>query len=275
MKLFNIEEVKAVQSNQNYKYLGLFDQSGTQIIPFNPAKVTGAERLRQIETRLISQGLKDGIYIIKGKNSVGKNVPADEYFIQKGANLSELACDPVQEVKIVEKPVFQPEVLTYQGALTLQIELERYKLENSSLKKEIESLKAEIKELEQESQLLSEESEPSLMENAQSFLTNAMQFVAPLLDKHFELKEKQLGLQAIQIQHKLGDFGKPNKPQPTKEAPITQHPLEVFISQYKDDPETFNALAEIYNTATSEEDFYKGVNDFDNDIYNTLLNYGK
>lgn len=275
MKLFNIEEVKAVQSNQNYKYLGLFDQSGTQIIPFNPAKVSGAERLRQIETRLISQGLKDGIYIIKGKNSVGKTVPADEYFIQKGSNLSELSCDPVKEVQIVEKPTFQPEVLTYQGALALQIELERYKLENKSLQKEIDSLKADIKELEQESQLLSEEEKPSLMENAQTFLTNAMQFVAPLLDKHFELKEKQLGLQAIQIQHRLGDFGKPVKPQATKEAPLTQHPLEVFISQYKNDPETFNALAEIYNTATSEEDFLKGVNDYDNEIYNALLNYGK
>jgi hypothetical protein len=64
-------------------------------------------------------------------------------------------------------------------------------------------------------------------------------------------------------------------PQPTKENAIVQHPLEVFISQYKNDPETFNALAEIYNTATSEEDFRKGVNDYDNEIYNDLLNYGK
>ena len=74
MKIYQIEDLRKIQQEQQYKYVGLFDYNGAQIIPFNPNRVTNETRLREIETRLISQGLPDGYYIVKCKNSTGKNV---------------------------------------------------------------------------------------------------------------------------------------------------------------------------------------------------------
>jgi hypothetical protein len=268
MKQFTIEELIAVQENQQYKYLALFDSAGKPIIPFNPNSIKASERLREIETRLKSQGLKDGLYIVKCKNSVGKTVSTDDYPIFKGENL---ACGPDPVVPIQHLPAYSPEVLTYDQALKLNIEVERYKLENQALKKEIVSLNAQIAELEDNQAHLSEEPEPSLMDNANSFLQNAMQFVAPLLDQHFALKQQQLGLEAMKLQ-RLG--GMPMRPQAPRANPETsqKETLEAFIMSYQDDPEKYEAMANLYNTALSQEDFLKNLQEWDIDVYNELKN---
>ena len=265
MKIYTIDDLRKIQNEQNYRYIALFDAAGQQIIPFNPNRVTNEQRLREIETRLISQGLPDGYYIVKCKNSTGKTVRTDDYTFFKGDNLSE-ALPPAPQ--IVEKVHFTPEVLTYDGALKLQIDLERLKLENQSLKKEIELLKAELAE----NETLSEEStgNATLWENAKGFLSELVGIGAPLLDKHFELKEKQLALKAMELQRL-----RPAEPKPTNRPNPEQHNKQViedFILTYQDDPDTYEQLASIYNEALSQQDFLKNLKAYDEDIFNALTN---
>lgn len=262
MKVFKIEELTQIQKAQGYKYAGLFDQQGTCIIPFNPNKVPIERRLQEIETKLISPGLKDGYYIVRAKTTTAKNVVPDSYTVYKGEQLSEPGSQPAPQVQIVEKHI-TPDVISYEAALKLQVELERLKLENAQLKKECEELRSELSEAE----TLSEEDQGSMWASAKDFLSELVQMGAPLLDKHFELKEKQLTLEALKLQ-RLGGTNKPAPKFGTKSE--DQRKIESFILSKKADPECYEDLARIYNTATSVEGFLKSLNEYNNELFNEL-----
>jgi hypothetical protein len=258
MKTYTIKEFKGIQEDQKYKYIALHDQSGAQIINFNSNRVNSAERLREIETRFLTKGgLKDGYYLIKCKNTTIKTAGTDDYLILKGspANLSEPA---TETIKIVESVA--PNLLTYESALKLNVEVQSLKLENAALKKEIELLKAD---LEESNETLSESDQPTLMENANTFLSNAMGFIAPLIDKHFDLKEKALGLRAVELELKMGSVKKP----PTMND---QQKIEAFIIAQSDNTEVYEKLAQLYNTAESVDDFFIQLNEYNSDLYNAL-----
>jgi len=272
MKIYKIEDLRRIQSEQNYRYIGLFDYNGAQIIPFNPNRVTNETRLREIETRLISQGLPDGYYIVKCKNSAGVKVATDDYTIYKGDQLSETAAPQIIEVPAQS---FQPEVLTYEGALKLQVDLERLKMENAGLKKEIESLKSEISEMEKNDAILSENDNSGMWENAKSFLSEISAIGAPLLDKHFELREKQLSLKALEISRSIKGTNpgiNPARNPINKAAAEKKQVIENWIMSKNDDPELYEELAAIYNQATSQEDFLKNLNSYNSDLFNELTN---
>jgi hypothetical protein len=263
MKVYTFGEIKDLITQQGYKYVALFDYGGRQIIPYNAHKMKAGDRLREIETRLLSAGLLDGYYLIKCKNAIQAKI-TDDYLLHKGEKLSE---NETPAPMIMEKPVFQPEVLTYDGALKLQIELERLKLENGSLKREIENLKNDLSEMESEN-LLSEESTPKteLLENAKTFLSEAMGFVAPLLDKHFDLKEKALAIRALEIENKRPIA------QPKRETAKT---VENWINGHKSQTEVFNSLVAIYNSATGPENFNEQLKEFDESLYNNYVEYAR
>lgn len=262
MKIFKIEELAKIQMDQAYKYAGLFDQQGTAIIPFNPNKVPIERRLQEIETKLLSPGLKDGYYIVRCKTTTAKNVIPDSYTVYKGENLSESAPVP-QQVQIVEKHI-SPDVLTYDQALKMQVELEKLKLENLQLQKENERLLSELSEVE----TLSEEAQNSVWSNAKDFLTELVTMGAPLLDKHFELKEKALTLEAMKINNLLGSTNK--RPANPVTKPDDQRKIENYILSKKQDPETYEQLAAMYNGAANVEAFLKSLNEYNNLMYNEL-----
>lgn len=279
MNIFKIEDLKGIQAKQAYKYVCLTDQSNKIIIPFNTNKIPISERIHEIETRLQSQGLKDGYYMVKFKNTTSKTVSTDDYMIYKGESL-EFAPDP--QPVIIEKQSFSPEVLTYDQALKLNVEVASLKMEVAQLKKENAALKAEIEEMENNPGLLSEESEePGLMENATSFLNNAMGFIAPLLDKHFELREKKLGLEAVALEARLNSMNKnpfAQSQQASKGTNVTkldQTTIEDFIRTFEDQPEVYEQLAAIYNNATSQETFLHDLKNFDLEIFNSLMQWNK
>lgn len=271
--MYNLKEINEILVEQGYKYVSLWDQTGLQIIPFNPHKMTAAARMREIETRLMSKALPDGYYIIKCKNAI-QNKVSDDYMVYKGEKLSDSGdMQPVAApILIQEKPVFQPEVLTYDGALKLQIDLERYKLENAALKKEIEALKSEIQDLE-EAQTLADEDQkaPQMLESAKSFLSEIVQFAAPLLDKHFDLKEKALGLKALELQSRSNLAGKA-KPSPEHKVHFN---VSDWIATYQEDPDTYNDLVTIYNQAKSVENFYENLRAYDEDLFTQCRTYGQ
>ena len=270
MKDYTINDIAKIQDEQKYKYIGLFDQGGNKVIPFNSNSTQSSERLKEIETRLLSEGLKDGFYNVCCKNAL-KGGAVDTYLIRKGENLSENT-----DVKIPIVQTVAPDLLSYASALQLNVEVARLKMENNSLKKEIDLLKLELKESQE---MLSEDIEeveaPNMLENAKSFLSEAMSFVAPLLDKHFELKEKQLGLQAIQIEHKLGyPTKRPSPEQPQSQTRI-KTATEEFILSYKDEVEVYEKLAIFYNNATSEEEFLKNIKEWNLAIFEELIAWNK
>lgn len=242
MKLFSIEQVKEIQNKQNYRYLGLFDQSGRAIIPFNTNKGNPTERLREIETRLLSEALNDGYYFVKGKNVISKNGATDDFCIRKGEMLAEATAPPV----IIEKQNFQPEVLTYEGALKLQVELERLKLENQNLKNRIQDLEDQIAENDN----LSEEAAQS---STSSWLEQLTQLAVPMLDKHFALKEQQLALKAMELQKLPAQ--QTNKPKTI----LNKQKVEDCILTFQDDPDVYEQLASIYNSALDQEDFLRNL----------------
>lgn len=271
MKIFKLLDIERMLTEQGYKFVCLCDSQGKQILPYNSVgktTTTALERFEDIKKQLNSEALPDGYYIVKCKMSMRTN-HFDPYTIYKG-QLNDSAPVPVAPL-IVEKPTFQPEVLTYEGALKLQIELERYKLENAALKKEIESLKAEIDNLESETMLSEEQDDKNeLLSNAKSFLSEIVSFAAPLLDKHFELKEKALGLKAIELNAKT-NFAQRPKPAPEQKT----QDVTLWIKTFEEEPETYNSLVEIYNKATGLNNFYESLRAYDEQLFKNCLNYGK
>lgn len=257
MKNYTFKDLAEIQRRQNYKYIGLFDQQGKAIVCFNSNKNTPASRLKEIETRLNSEVLPDGNYFFKGKNSPRVNTYTDDYLVIKGKpdKLAEPA--PVARAASME---FSPAVLSYDSALKMQVENERLKIENANLLNRIEELENEIFDIQEEKTVLSEDAAPSLFESGKAFLSEIVTMAAPLLDKHFELKEKQLNLQAYAMQQKMQMPHKQPSPEQQPEAKARQHENRVFtvenwINQFKESPEQYEILANIYNNAENEADF--------------------
>lgn len=268
MKNYKANELQAIQKRQNYKHVALFDSFGNAIVKFNTNAIDPQVRLTEILTRLNSEGLPDGTYIFKGKNSPSKNVYSDDYTVIKGKEqtLSEPA--PV----LMSSQNYSPEVLSYDSALKMQVENERLKIENLNLLQKIEDLEIQLSENES----LSEDAAPNLFESGKSFLTEIVAMAAPLLDKHFELKEKQLSLQAMAMQNNM-NTRRPS-PEQAPEQKTKQHILKIeavqnWIKGYQENEETYNKLATFYNNAKSQNDFIESLqsepelfNDFQNNV---------
>ena len=67
--MITLEKFKEIQSDQNYKHIGLFNRDGAALVRFNSTNKTPSDRLEMIEKRLSSPTLTDEYYIIKGKNN--------------------------------------------------------------------------------------------------------------------------------------------------------------------------------------------------------------
>lgn len=270
-KVYTIQDINALPLLEQYGYFGLFDQGGGVIIPFNSNKVPGSQRLREIEKRLLSAGCLDGYYILKCKNSPGVKVVADTFTFYKGEKLSEGSTAPM----IQAPQQFSPEVLSYESALKLQVDVERLKLENANLRRQITELESELNNLETEQETLSENAAPGVWDNAKMFLSELVQMGAPLLDKHFELKEKALSLKAMEMQSRINMRPPARGPQAPPNNPTGEEKnnIEDKIMSFKSqDPDTYENLAGIYNRAQDEEDFLKNVQLFDPEIFKTFVN---
>lgn len=269
MKNYKISDIAGIQKRQGYKHIALFDHLGNPIVKFNTNAISPAQRLKEIETRLNSEALPNGTYIFKGKNSPSKNVYTDDYFIIKGK--PEVLAEPAP-VQAAPAANFSPEVLSYDSALKMQVENERLKLENANLLTRIEELENEIFEIQEEKTVLSEDSAPSLFESGKAFLTEIVTMAAPLLDKHFELKEKQLNLQAYAMQQKMNAPHKQPSPEQAPQAKAQQHEnrvlsIETWINGFKESPEQYEILAGIYNNAENEPDFINTLRENAPDLF--------
>jgi hypothetical protein len=254
-----------VHKEVKYKFVSLQDQNGQKIVPYNQNGKDPAIKLQEIERRLKAPG--SGTYVICAKMSVkGKE---DHYLITNGDQLSEPAPVIIHQSA---PPVNNAEVLTYESALNLRVENERLKLENAALLAEIEQLNETLSEIESEqSENLAESGKMSLIENAKTFLTESLSIVAPLLDKHFDLKEKQLALKALELDRMASKPAAIQKPEERKRNEKSK--VEQYIMTCKNEPELFNELAAVYNNAESENDFFETLAQVNQDQYIKLLQW--
>ena len=213
MKSYNIDEIINICKDQDYGFVCLTDSKGAELIPYN-SRNTAGERLDEIKTRLSSPALKDGVYYVKCKHTNRKNALSDDYLVYKGDKLSENV--------IIQQPApISAEVLTYESALKFQVRIKELELENQKLLEDLRAAKQTISEFEAE--MLSEDDEsedeseaaPTMFESAKDFLSEMIQVAAPLLDKHFDLKQQALNLEA----HKILRGQQMAQPRPTQPTP--------------------------------------------------------
>lgn len=280
MKSYTINQIRDIQKKQKYLYIGMQDEEGNTIVPFSTNKTTPATRLNTIETRLASPGLPDGEYYVVCKNSVLKTVPPDKYLIIKGKPTKQLQenapAAAATSIPIKEDPADPKAVnfLSYEAALELRVLNEKLLIENLQLEKEVAELKSYIEELEgeQDESILSESND--LLSQGKTFLNSLMEFGAPLIDQYFDqknkdrdLREKQLRVLAMQIKQQQQPMQVPQEKHQDANQVIIN-----WISSYQKQPELYNQLAEIYNQADSQENFYELLVALDKDLYQELLN---
>lgn len=284
-KLFDIKDIKKIQKAQDYKFVGLFDVNDNPIIKFNPNKASVGKRLREIETRLLSEGLPDGYYHVKAKNTVSKTVIPDSYLVMKGdgaTTLEEQA--PLQNgtVTILQQPsenASKDHLLTYDNALKLEIKVAKLEMENLALTNDNNKLEDKIEELEK-ADLLSENPTATLASNSMTFIENIVEMAAPLWDKHLDVKEKTLRVRAMEAKARIGNEGNPKNPAAngvqeqkinTEETYIEGeegeelNPYQQWIASHYDEenPTAYEALVNIYQTADSEEEFKEQLRELD------------
>jgi len=274
MKSYDINEVIEICNSQGYGFVCLTDQKGAELIPYN-SRNTPAERLEEIKTRLSSPALKDGVYIVKCKHTNRKNALSDDYLIYKRETLG--------EAPTITIPTVTAEVLTYDSALKLQVKIKELELECENLRKDLIEANNTIQELENELEevnTLSEEEEenqalnekPSQMETVKEFLSELVTIGAPLLDKHFDLKQQALNLEAQKL---LRGYGTTRPQQKQQQQPPAQNveqlrKVENWIQSKQNDSEIYNGLVAIYNNSKTVEQFMELLRDFNIELYEEL-----
>lgn len=263
MNTYDLNEVANIINQQGYKYVCLTDQFGKELIPFNSRNSVG-ERMDEIKLRIASPAIKDGVYIIKAKNAVSKAAVVDDFPIIKG-NPETLS----ERKEIVLPQATSPDILTYEQALKMQVRIKELELENENLKKEIRELTEENTELQAEletSMTLSEDQpeQKTMVETAKDFLSELMTFGAPLLDKHFALKERQLEIEAAK-------YLQAKKPQQQPNENNEMLKVREWILTKKENPEQYNALAAMFqNSAGQVAKFVELVANYDGNLLQEL-----
>lgn len=268
-----INEFKEVQQKQNYRHLGLFEQNGDCIIKFNTVKMSPKTRLNQIETRLGSPILNAPAYIIKAKSYHGSDTKSDDYIISKNGKLSE-------EINLITPPAYIPpsnevEGYSFSKALDLEVKLKAAEMDRDNYKKEFEFLEEELadchKKLDElETENLSEDEAP----NWQTFISEALTTVTPIIDKHLELKERQIMLQENRmpnLESKRNPIGTPQN-QVNQEI-ISQIDDEIIKEINNEENEELKAqLIECYENANNFEDLIKALNIINPELMQTVSN---
>jgi len=263
-----LKEIEQILKDCDYRYCSLWS-NGEMIENWNKAG-RALEKFEQIKKRLNSQ--PSGSYTICCRNSVRGKI--DEFTYEKKDGTT-----PAPQLS----ENINPRYLENKAYLDLAIANAELKkdTEIQALKNEIASLKATIKDLEEqlteidieaESFTLGEEQKtPSLMENAKDFLSSLMEYGAPLLDKHFQLKEQALQLEALKIANRPAAAPTP-APQPAQDPNSKGKKILNWINSKSADGETYTELLEIYQNVKTVNEFIEKVSELDESLGYELRN---
>lgn len=289
---YSIDEFDEIQKEQQHPYVGLFNLDGSRLVAFNPHNVDPKEKIIEIKKALKSPSLTDGIYIIRCKNGLHQSMGNFDYPVVVGnpevQHMNDHGGDNFNAGNVP--------VTSYQAVLDLNIQLNTLKFENDQLKKENKEQEEYIKELEKELEERDKEDEesdkllsaqPHWSDTLMTFGENMATMFAPALDKHFELQQKKLDLEAFRIKH--GANGSPNgipngshvqhdQGEPTAQGDAVEYAdqkIREFIEMHMNhEPDTFEIMKKLYNESESMDHFFESFKDqLGDDKFNDLILY--
>jgi hypothetical protein len=268
-----INEFSKLQEKQNYKHIALYDKFDKCRVRFNGQKNSSADKLKVIENRLESEIYNDDYYIIKCKN-YHTDKETDDFIIHLKENIEM----PVEIPTRSETPDHTINGYSFKKSLELEVEIKKLELDNNSYKKEILELKKEIEELEHalsecdENDLLNEEPKTDW----KVFLSESLTTLAPLLDKHFELKERNIAIK----EHQIKSF-KPQMPKTVENDKVNNKFNEKLMDQLNtglvhsintiEDEDDKKQIMEIYNNSTDLNDCIKDIYEIKPELIETLM----
>lgn len=198
MDIYTLEQIKKLSIEQGYKFCQLVGMSGEEFVPWNPSNYSGgfAKRFEDIQKRLKSPTVPDGLYIIKCKVHQKTTVTPDSFTVQKGD------VTPEQATKIIVEHS-SPEMLSEsQMGVTEVIEL---RVSSQLMSHENERLKAEVAELQEKVTALEadleEADDDTLSQRGPGHIAEYLKELGPTLipiaDRYFDLEQSKLELETI------------------------------------------------------------------------------
>jgi len=289
MKTYKIPELKKITKDQGYRHVRLTDSDGNELVKFNPSTISVTERIEEMETRLKSPAIKDGYYCFEGKMYNGKSQRPDKYYILKGTAKDEIK--PVEEAPIPEKD----HPLTYDQAIKMNKEIATLKAEKEYLERDRDEWKVKYNSLMDEVEEIMEEAPDEeqlgeggfeLSDNMQKFLGTLSENLLPVLDRHYDLKEKKLQIEEGKVIRDLAKAGIHIGPAETNtngESELPEHEVapgeeeelndedfnkwvtESMMDLAEKDPERYKEVVGAANSGGDIEDLLNGGTGFDAD----------
>lgn len=267
MNFKTLIELKKILSGDIYKHVGLYTADGQKIKPFNSKFAAYQDNVKDILNYLNSEIVDPGVYVVKVKKSYTGS--ASEYGFNKGnVTLNEIP-EPILKRPGLNIPDDFSAAINH-PAVKLQSDITRLELENEDLQRQIEELNEYIGELEQKltEQTLSEApKEPTTFDAAKSFLSELVSFGAPLLDKHFELKQQQLEIERARINRTAAPTSNAYQAPEVKKERQIENKIKNWINSKNEDPELFNNLMVLYYNSSDIQKFAELLNDFNTELY--------
>ncbi len=229
-KLYTIDEIREIQDEQKYKFIGLNTSGGKEVIKQNNAAVTPEKKLDMIETRLKAPKFKDGYYVVYCRSHHSSE--PDNYTIIKGdpATVSEAPTPaPAPEVSKA------PSVLTYDKAIAMNKEIAELKAEVERLKGELDRKTTDYDELLDEAQTLEQEREDTLAEtnvapnSTATMVKEVATLLVPIMDRHYDMQEQKMLIERGKLmrdlqadQDKASTNGQPAPAPPVQEVEFVE-----------------------------------------------------
>lgn len=274
MNFTTLSDLEKIYRSKLYNHVGLYRADGTREIGLKTDRTKFTVTWDQIKDTINNKSTLPGVYIVRFKKSYGSG--AVDYYINVGNVGTEIqTLNEVPQV-VNNQPINMQSYLSEMlnnplNKLTAQITT--LELTNKDLNRQIDELNEYIADLEgklSEVQLSEMPKEPTTMETAKSFIEQLVSFGAPLLDKHFEIKQQQLEIERA----KYG--ARPNNayqaPEVKKENKLEKK-VQEWIATKSDNEEIYNNLTAIYYNSSDLQKFAELLNDYNNDLYNECKQY--
>lgn len=199
MKFYTITQLRQIARDQKYKLAALQNSDGIRKQPFNTLKKRIDDQLSTIKHRIDSDVLPDGIYYVCMSQTINGTRDPDKFAIKKG-KVNEEQIQNTKEIVVLNDK--SDNALTYESALAYQKEISDLKVKIAEQNMRIEQLLDQVYELESEGLEEGEGKTGFDINQGIKFLGEQLPALIPYLDKHFDLKEKELDFKIDQAKKK-------------------------------------------------------------------------
>jgi plasmid maintenance system antidote protein VapI len=273
MNFITLNELEKIYRSKLYKHIGLYRADGTREIGIKTNAKLFDVTYNSIKDTINNKSTLPGVYIVRFKKSYGSG-PVDYYINVGNVDVEKNNLSEVPQI-VNNQPINMQSYLSEMlnnplNKLTAQITT--LELTNKDLERQIDELNEYIADLEgklSEVQLSELPKEPTTMDTAKSFIEQLIGFGAPLLDKHFELKQQQLEIERAKY---AGSKPTYQAPEVQKEISL-ENKVKQWIASKSDNEEVYNNLTAIYYNSSNLQKFAELLNDHSNELYNECKQY--